>query len=230
MAKCRTLFVVLMGLGMCSAPSVALSIEEDAQAWSSLILSGPAGTGGMLLQMEAQSRFGRDASRLSSIILRPAVGYAVNDRLSLFAGYAYVRNTPNSFTAIREQRTWQQASYTLTKTEGYTLSGRTRLEQRRVSGQHDTGWRLRQQLRLAVPLKSAGGSSAVFWTEGFFAANDTDFGARSGIDRWRNFIGFNVPMNKSWAVEPGYLNQVTNRASGNDAMDHILSVSIALRL
>jgi hypothetical protein len=75
-----------------------------------------------------------------------------------------------------------------------------------------------------VPLGSTGWK-AVGWSEIFFNLNDTDWGAQSGLDRWRNFVGVNIPLRDGVIIEPGYLNQYVNRAAG-DQIDHVVSATL----
>ena len=75
-----------------------------------------------------------------------------------------------------------------------------------------------------MPLGAAGWQ-AVGWSEVFFNLNDTDWGAQAGLDRWRNFVGINIPLREGVAFEPGYLNQFVNRSAG-DEIDHVLSATL----
>jgi hypothetical protein len=86
------------------------------------------------------------------------------------------------------------------------------------------GLRLRQQLRLMVPI-SGTAWQAVAWSEGFFNVNDTDWGAQAGIDRWRNLAGINIPVREGMTLEPGYVNQYVNRTATGQ-VDHIVSVTV----
>ena len=106
---------------------------------------------------------------------------------------------------------------------------RTRLEQRFRDGGDDTGWRLRQFFKFTYPLPNKPSVSLVGYDEMFFALNNTDWGAKSGFDRNRLFLGAAWVLGKKgrWA-EIGYLNQYVNKASGRNLMEHILSVSVFL--
>lgn len=109
------------------------------------------------------------------------------------------------------------------------LSSRTRIEQRWLSSGSDLGWRLRQMVRAAVPLKQGGKVALIGSAEVFVALNDTDWGARSGFDRLRTFAGLELPLSGKSSVELGYLNQYAANATGPDRMDHVAAVNLMLR-
>ncbi|WP_238260964.1 DUF2490 domain-containing protein, partial [Methylobacterium mesophilicum] len=94
----------------------------------------------------------------------------------------------------------------------------------------DVGFRLRENLRFAVPLTQATTSvAALGWTEAFLALNDTDWGARAGFDRIRTFVGLEVPIGGRSTVEIGYLNQTASAPGSGVAVDHILSLNLFVR-
>ena len=140
------------------AASPAASAEQDAQLWTTVIANGPV-AGDLAAWIEVQTRFGEDASRLRQSNLRVALGYRTSEALTLYGGYALVTSHRRSGPDLTEHRLWQQASYALVASGAVRVAGRTRLEQRFVEGSNEVGWRLRQQVRLAVPLTSGRGPS-----------------------------------------------------------------------
>lgn len=202
----------------------ASAIEEDFQTWQQVIATtklaeGTTGT------IELQPRFTDDASRLGQLLIRPSIGFTIFDKTVLSLGYAYVRTSPAEGATTHEHRPWQQLAFPIASKEGvFTLSSRTRFEQRFREDGDDMGLRLRQQLRLMAPIAETNWQ-AVAWSEGFFNLNDTDWGAREGLDRWRNFVGVNIPLRSGVTLEPGYLNQYVNRQS-TDQVDHVVSVTL----
>lgn len=207
-----------------ASPTVAA--EEDLNAWGAATASIKA-SDDLVIWLEGQTRFTRDVSRLGQLLLRPAVGYRLNDTTTVFAGYAYVMTNPVGPAKSHEHRAFQQVSFRLLGDgKGVTLSGRTRLEQRFVRGADDMGWRVRQQLRLTAPLNAK--LQAVGWTEPFLGLDKTSWGQRKGINVWRNFVGISVPLSASVAIEPGYLNQYVVR-NGEDRMDHVASFTLNTR-
>lgn len=215
---------------LCTAMAVfPAHAAEDEQIWLQAIAQGPV-SGDIVYFAEIQSRFGRDMGGLDQMLLRPAIGVKLSDRLTVFQGYAYVRTPQSGGGETREHRSFQQINWSLGKVARGPLSSRTRLEQRWVSGGDDMGWRLRQMIRLAVPLtERSGGVSALAYAEGFVALNDTDWGARDGFDRLRSFAGLEMPLAGKSTMEVGYLNQYVKNRGRADDVDHVLLVTLQLR-
>ncbi|MCU0954704.1 MAG: DUF2490 domain-containing protein [Hyphomicrobium sp.] len=203
----------------------AQSNDEDFEAWQQVIVSTeirPGTTG----YMEVQTRFDDDASRFNQLLLRPSIGFKVWEDVELTLGYAYVLTEPTDGPDTYENRIWEQISFPiLTRPGAFTLSNRTRLEQR--FRDDETSWRLREQLRLVIPTDQPG-FDVVGWSEVFFNLNDTDWAGEAGLDRWRNFAGIGLSLSPGMRLEPGYMNQLVNRTSG-DTVDHILNVTLNVR-
>lgn len=204
--------------------------DEDRQAWAAIVAQG-AVKGDLYVWLEGQSRVTDDVSRVGQWIIRPAVGVRFAPDATVLAGYAYVPTTPRGGRVQREHRPWQQVQFPLLRgRDGKPLLvNRTRMEQRMIEGASRTGWRLRQFVRLQVPVARGGQVQAVGYTEGFFNLNATDYGARKGVDQWRTFVGVGLPVAKGMRIEPGYLNQRVFRR-GEDRTNHIASVTLNLAL
>lgn len=210
------------------AASTPAAAQDDVQAWGATLAQGPI-AGDLVFWAEVQTRFTDDAARLGQLLIRPAVGVRLAPDTSAHIGYAYIRTDPAGGAATDEHRAWQQLIFPILRNaRGLYVSGRSRVEQRRLVGRDDTGWRLRQFVRAQIPLKRGGPVSAVVFTEGFYAANATDWGAPAGIDQWRTFVGVSLPASKRLTIEPGYLNQTVFRR-GTNAINHVASVNLFLR-
>lgn len=209
---------------MAGAPAQAA--EEDTQAWAILQATRPLGDKAVFT-LDLQGRFNEDASRLGQFVFRPSLGWRIDATTTATAGYAYNRSSALGRAPVHEHRAWQQMTYRIAGDgKGPTLTGRTRLEQRFVENRDGTGWRLRQQVRLSAPLQ--GGVRGVLWTEPFFGLNQTEWGQRDGLAAWRNFAGVTVPLSKTVAIEPGYLNQHVFRP-GRDFSAHIASTTLTVQ-
>lgn len=208
-----------------TAASPLRAADEDTQIWTQLLVTTPL-SGKLTGVLELQPRVSGDGSRLEQFLLRPSLSLRLDPTTAVSLGYAYVRTEPEGGRPTDEHRIWQQVSFRLKGGgAGPTADVRTRLEQRFFEGGGGTGWRLRQQVRATAPI--GGGVRAVLWTEPWFNLNDTRWGQRTGLDRWRNFAGVNVPLRKGVSLEPGYLNQYVSRR-GEDRMNHVLSVTLTV--
>lgn len=213
-------------LALAAAPAAA----DDFQLWTGAAVKGPVEENSrFLLWLDGQTRFRNDASDLGVSLIRPGLGWRVNRDLSVWAGYARVVFYRETTPDVKENRLWQQAVYPIGDALGGSISGRTRLEQRLIQGGDETGWRVRQSFRYSRPLPGTP-FSAIIASETFIAFNDTDWGAASGYDQSRNFIGVNFKPAKNLTLESGYMLNHLRRNNAPNALNHIMSMSISLAL
>jgi hypothetical protein len=212
---------------------VQAETEDDEGLWLLALGQGSLGSADqeparLRWWLDVQARFSNDADGFSQSIVRPGIGYEIADNTTLWLGYGWIRTSPTSGKDFDEHRIWQQLIWSKLL-NGVSISSRTRLEQRFREGGNETGWRLRQFFKAAYTLPGSPDISLVGYDELFFGLNDTDWGARSGFDRNRLFLGVGWHVGESrHSIEIGYLNQYIDNASGNDLMEHILSLNFFL--
>lgn len=205
---------------------------DDWHTWSAVVATGGLGDNesSWLYWLEGQARFNDDSSRFNQAIVRGALGRKVAQNAALWAGYAFIPgNRPRSSDNIAEHRIWQQFTWGAQQpVMGFTLSTRTRLEQRTIESADDTGWRFRQLVKLVRPLDDESRWYLSLWNELFVHLNDTDWGADSGIDQNRVFAGIGLTTSPQARVEVGYMNQYVDRAARANARNHVLSLTLLL--
>jgi hypothetical protein len=204
---------------------------EEAQGWFKITATGGLAFLHPRLKdfrfwLEGQARFANDTSTLKQGIVRPALGYAINDRASLWLGYAYVPTDPFTLTPFNEQRVWEQFLWTQATGPG-KFSFRNRLEQRFRTTGATTGWRFRQMFAWSFPLKFAQGFSVELFDEYFFNINNTDWSI-NGFDQNRAYFGIGYHFTQHIATEIGYLNRYLPKTGADNVMEHILSLSVFL--
>lgn len=218
------LVLVLQGGG-----PLARGADEDGQLWNAVTATGRFQEGGRTRHwLEAQARFGEDATRLGQTLLRAGLGIDATPGASAWLGYAHIHTEPAGAARNRtEHRLWQQWLWSPRRSLlGFEVLSRSRLEQRRLEDFDDTGWRARQFLRLARPLDGQRRWSLVLWDELFVHLDDTDWGADRGLDQNRAFAGLARQLGPALRLEAGYLNQYTRRAERADALGHTLSLAL----
>jgi hypothetical protein len=175
---------------------------------------------------DAHYRLRDDTGGFNQSILRPGLGWALDDEQAVWAGYAWVRTSPVVGRDFDEHRLWQQWTYAPSHGDWLFLH-RSRFEQRFVETGDDVGLRWRQLARAQYVLQQCPQWSLVGWDEAFFHLNDTDWGARSGFDQNRAFLGVGYKPHPDAPIrtEIGYLNQYLHRRGGVDGVNHILSVN-----
>ncbi len=216
-------YIAITGLAFAIATGPARA--QDTQFWTALFANGPAEEDGrFLLWFDGHARYSEDVSRLGVSIIRPGVGYKVNERVSLWAGYAYVVSRADGRDNITDNRIWQQATYKIASGDWGALTGRTRLEQRFLSTGDETAHRLRQFVRYSKPVSPRW--TVTGWNETFIALNGTDAGIASGYDQNRTFVGLRWKTAGRLALEGGYLLNHINRVGADDSTNHNVSLSI----
>jgi hypothetical protein len=215
-----------MVANLVAMPAYARTIE-DGGIWLGLSLQGNLADTGFNWSTELQPRWREEGDKLNQLIIRPALFYKLDKKSSVWLGYEKVVNHPDGKPTFDENRIWQQYSYTFDPVNTVTLQNRTRLEERRVNGGRETSLRLRQMLKANKPLESNPDFSFILLDEVFVNLNDTDWGARSGFDQNRLFLGAGYAFTPTVKLEAGYLNQYVNGAK-IDKMNHILSSSLSI--
>lgn len=213
------------------APAVVAQTVDDGGAWFGWFAQGKlAAADGSLAPLrwwlDVQDRQRDEGEHFDQLLLRPGLGYALTDRFTVWAGYAYIATDPVRRDEFGENRLWQQLTYNA-PTDGFTLQGRARLEERFVETEGDTGYRLRVLAKAMVPLVADKSLFASVWDEAFWDLNDTDWGERTGFRQNRAFAGLGLQLDdapKVW-IEVGYMNQWIDRR-GPDKENHVLSISL----
>lgn len=198
---------------------------EDGVIWFNVNVQGKLPLENLNWYAELQPRWREEGESVDSLILRPGVFYKLSAKSSIWAGYANVKNYPAGRSKFEEDRLWQQFLHNFDPIQGVNLQSRTRLEQRRLDTGSDTGYRLRQLIRVTKPLAGYSNILLVAWDELFLHLNDADWGARKGYDQNRLFFGASLAIKPNALLEIGYLNQYVN-ARGDDRMNHVLSTTI----
>lgn len=175
---------------------------------------------------DGQLRFFEDNEGLQQSLFRPGLGLDLGEDRTIWAGYAWIHNSPLNAEDIDEHRLWQQWMWT-PKTDLMSYVVRLRFEQRNVENGSDTGLRWRQFFRAQRTLERNPNLSLVGWNETFFHLNDTDWGTETGFDQNRVFVG--IGMKNRWAsrgrFEIGYLNQAIDTTGPTVRVNHLLSLN-----
>lgn len=226
----RVLIATVLAL-VAHGPAVADTVD-DWHTWSAAVATGPLGGSETPWRfwLEGQARFNDDTSRFNQAILRGALGRALTARATVWAGYAWIpSNRPGTSQNVSEHRLWQQLTWsTASPLAGFSVSTRTRLEQRTVESASDTGWRFRQLVKLTHPLAGGERWYLSLWDEVFVHLNDTDWGADDGLDQNRAFVGLGARVSPAVRAEVGYMNQYVNRRGRADASNHVLSLTLLM--
>jgi len=221
------IFLLIGRLDLSSAQSQTV---DDVGTWTAIFaqdhIKGLCEERPLKWWFDGHLRFLDDTNGFHQSLIRPGVGLPLSDDLTAWVGYAWIHTDPVVGNEFDEHRLWQQTTWSKNR-DLATFALRSRLEQRFMETGDDLGWRYRQLIRLQRAMPNHPQLSFVTWDEIFFNLNDTDFGARTGFDQNRAFVGFGWKphADSRWRTEIGYLHQAINNPLGIDRANHILSVN-----
>ena len=210
-----------------SAPFCFADDIEDGRVWLMMNATGKLPVEKLHWYAELQPRMRNEGSEFDQVIIRPAAYYMLTDHSSVWLGYAHVVTDPAGRDSFHEHRLWQQYLHNFSPIHTVAVQSRTRVEQRWIENSDDTGYKLRQMIRLTTPSSLHQQLTWVAYDEYFINLNATDYGARKGFDQNRAFIGGNWTVNPQTKLELGYLNQYVNNRR-IDSQNHVLSLSLNL--
>lgn len=198
------------------------------------------------IHADVQFRSNNNWKQIQTILLRPGINYHVNKKLTLSAGYAYIRNRKvvgDIAGHIPEHRIWEQLLYNH-EWKKLRISHRFRIEQRFIgktvvlgnplSDGPNYANRFRYFLRNILPLKK----EASFSKGPFLALQNElflNFGDKAPVngktfDQNRFYLAIGHRLNSAFDLELGYMNQYINGRNSQFTNNHILQLATYLRL
>lgn len=193
-----------------------------------------------------QFRSNNDWQQMQTLLLRPGINYQVTKKLTLTAGYAYIRNRKivgDIAGHIPEHRVWEQLLYNH-EWKNIRISHRFRIEQRFIgktvvggnplSDGPNYANRFRYFLRNILPLKKE-----FTFSKGPFLALQNElflnFGNKAAVngktfDQNRFYIAVGHRLNSAFDLQLGYMNQYINGKGSQFTNNHIIQLATYLRL
>ena len=179
--------------------------------------------------IDTQARYFDIGSGINQYLVRPAVGYQLNDNLQVWVGYARFRSRNRNGSVADENRIWQQLNWTAGHWADGTITMRTRLLQRSLSTGDDLGLVLRVLTKFTRPLGTDGRRSLILGLEPFFDLRDTDWGGSSGIAQNRTYAGIGWHLQDKLTIETGYMNQFVWNDNGENISNHLGVVNFKVK-
>jgi hypothetical protein len=217
----------LLVLGPPLGTTAAAQTHDEFQLWTAAFATAELGGPELpraVLWLDVHARRGEVGT---VHIVRPGVGLRLADFASVWLGYAWAPVFRDGGDTMHEHRAWQQLLLQHQTSYRLSLQSRTRLEQRLSDAGSDLGLRVRQLVRAAWQPDAGVPLGAVFWDEVFVGLNETDWGAPSGFDQNRLFIGPSLHAAHWLRVEIGYSSVFVMRAAG-DTLAHVLALNLYL--
>ncbi len=226
----RPLFLLLSSaLALASAPAAAQTVHDEAVWFNGTVMGRVDGP--VVFFAEAQPRIGSGVSRLSQLLLRPAIGYELSKDVTVYQGYARVIDPVDGGPDLHEDRLFQQVTWNIGRIGRLEVQSRTRLEQRWRSDGDGMSLRARQMMRFEYPLAAGTRRTAALgWSEGFIGLKSAKWGGVEGFDQLRTFVGLEIPLPGKSTIEAGYLNQTRDAPGRRTNMAHVASLTLFVRL
>jgi len=197
------------------APARANQTNTEALQWFLVNATVPI-HGSWKFYMEAQPRLGTDPAtrdfNFRALLIRPAVGYQITERWSLWAGYGY---TPTFNPYRYENRAFEQSLHVM-QVGPVKMMNRTRLEQRMIQDAGAPALRLRHYLWFQYPLPRAPKWSLIAADEPFINLNTVSNGPIAGFDQNRLYLGVGRQLTDYLRIEVDYLQQFVQGHDGGD--------------
>ncbi|HMO19217.1 MAG TPA: DUF2490 domain-containing protein [Oligoflexia bacterium] len=211
-------------------PCPVRAIPNDTQSWT--LITGQINIDEAKkysLYLEVQPRVGDNVEKIERLLLRPAIVYNLNQKLSFYLGYAWTPTFADinyDYEFNHENRIWQQIFF---KHDlfGISWQHRFRQEQRYLEKVSSVSHRSRYLLRGSYALDQEGSFGLTAYNELFINLNDTGKARAQGYDRNRFFLG---PYFKSGSVryEVGYIAEHAKRFGPEQRLINAFLVSLGV--
>lgn len=196
MTYIKLVFIILISFQISEVSAQDL---KDETIWSWIRLEGSldqndqdeANSNKLPYSIEWHYRLKNDARDFHQVLLRPMIGYNLDNNSTIWLGYAWIGQDMNG-NFVNEHRLFQMVTTKgkVGETPVLYLAG-ARLEQRVLENQEELNHRLRMSLRFSIPLAQNKNYklSLIFQDEVFVRLNQTNWAGAQGYDQNRFYIG-----------------------------------------
>lgn len=182
-----------------------------------------------LYQLLLEGRFKDQRGLYYQGIIQSQVGYAISNRVSLWAGYALLPSTSvegSQRTSVNVQRLYQQLEIDLVDNPYQEMNSRSRIEERRRSGYNQIGLLFRQRILWNTRWLMIKDKYTPFVSDEIFVnVNKPVWGNQKTFDQNRFMLGVTFPCGGERLCQVAYLNQYILGASLTE-LNHILHLSL----
>lgn len=175
--------------------------------------------------LETEGRFYYNSPTRDEVLMRPALGYTVNRKLSLWLGYAFFQSLEDS--ARRRQEIWEQLQFKIINSKPVDIISRTRLEERFHMIEKGTSVSIRQRQTITFNQAINEIVSPIIYDEIFLNLNHPEWVSRKTLSQNRFFLGAQISFNPAIAFIVGYLNRI-NYNSEDTIKEHLLHTSLVV--
>lgn len=184
--------------------------------------------------LEFQPRIGNDSSHLTSMMVRPSIGWAISPQATIWAGYLMSADTVSltSDKYLIENRAWQGFTWKdTTNNKQFIWEVRNRLEERFLPRNSDPSLRWRTRIRVEQLIPNFSSWSVIASEEIFVNLNDNANNAqlKTGAQQNRAYLGVGYRFAPEFQIETGYLYQhVWKTSPVTDQNNHVWMTNLNL--
>jgi len=209
--------------------------NEDFSVWISNTYQTDFGGSNYLAFLELAPRTKNDNGDFSQILVRPILGYKLNNELTAWLGYTwqgeYSKNQGQRFGNATNDFI-QQLQWIHDFSPALNFQYRLRLEQR-FFADDDAGHRVRQRFRVTYTLPESK-IYLIAADELFIYFNNLNDSPRAtqvqqGINQNRSYAGIGYKFNKHINVDTGYQLQYVNNYGKADLFNHVWLTNINVK-
>lgn len=219
------LLILLFGF----MPGFAGAADDEPGAWLIASTTGAfrdvTGESRWRYWVDAQARLSDAGVGVNQYLLRPAIGFQLDDSFQAWFGYARFETDRRRAESVHENRYWQQLNWKAGRWNDGAVSMRARLEQRFLSSGDDMGLVLRLMLKYVRPFEGSRNRYLAASVEPFFNLRDTDWGADTGLGQNRIVLVVGHRASDRSTVELGYMNQYIPRENAINRSNHLAILS-----
>lgn len=201
--------------------------SEDWGMWLSNTYQTDFGGSDYLAFVEIAPRMRNANGDFSQLLIRPLLGYKVNNAWSVWLGYTwhgeYGKNLPDKFANATNDM-MQQLQWVHNFSPAWNFQYRLRFEQR-FFADDDVAYRIRQRLRLTytipeTPFYIIGADELFVYLNNL---NDSPRASQvqQGINQNRSYLGFGYKLTPKINIDTGYQLQYVNNYGRQDVFNHL---------
>ena len=218
-------------VALCVSQPTYSGATDDFETWNAINLGGNFSKD-WKGALELQGRFVDNVSRLGVTIVRPSIGYNIDNHFSVWAGYLMQSNSttakPNTYKI--EQDAWQGLTWTANADDETKTEIRNRLEERFLPDNSDISYRWRTRFKAEHQFLNYPKWSIIGYDEMFVTLNNNinNMSLQSGPDQNRLYVGFGYKLTNLVKVEAVYQYQhVWGYATRPDQNNNIIETNLA---
>lgn len=183
----------------------------QTKLWAGIDITGSILGSKFLYDFFPQTRTNLSEDQYDETHTEIALGYKLLPDLSAWLGYTSV--LPGAVN--KENDGWEQLTWNIINNKKVVLISRSRVEERKASGESEWAETLRQRILLTFPKFIFSRFAPVFSDELFVNLNRPSWVNRQRLNQNRAYIGLRFPTSKKSTIDVGYMNQYVFRNTVN---------------